>query len=190
MTVTVTRQTIARITAHGLNVYPLEAFGLLLGHGTRKEYKGYALAALPVGKTQRWYEAEGRFSNVADATKFAASLFSESGLRPIGLYCTVFESFGPYPQSLVASAPQTEDAPWLLLRPVDGGESIFASRALRFDAGAWRAETLQVISPKVTTPENNPKRIRIKWNRSYGRLDYGNLHEIELPRLALAKHER
>jgi hypothetical protein len=49
----------ARISAFGANVYPLEAFGLLLGtHGIGLE-PALVVASLPDGKTRRWREPEG-----------------------------------------------------------------------------------------------------------------------------------
>lgn len=185
MPLTITRQAKVRITAHGVNVYPLEGFGLLLGPEASSPDKGYVLAALPVGKTERWYEPAGRFARVPQAFAAATSLFAASQLRPVGVYCTVFDSFGTYPEVLVTTVPRISNAPWLVLRAVDGGETIFGCCAKRWDAGEWRDEALTTISPRIDAPAGNPSRIAVAWNRRWGVLDYGNRHEVELHRLGM-----
>ena len=183
MPLTIARRAKKCITAHGLNVYPLEGFGLLLGHNNATD--AHALAALPVGKTEHWYEPTGRFARVFDAFAMATSLFAVSQLRPIGLYCTVYSSFRPYPESLVATAPRLPELPWLVLRSVNGGEAIFGCWAKRLEADEWIDDSLTTVFPRIEAPDHNPRRIATAWNRAWGILDYGNLHEIELPRLGL-----
>ena len=185
MPLTITRRAKARITAHGLNVYPLEGFGLLLGPESSDHENGYALAALPVGKTERWYKSAGRFARLPEALAVATNLFGVSQLHPIGIYCTVYSSSGDYPEVLVATAPQLSGAPWLVLRAVDGGETIFGCWAKNCEAGTWHDDSLITTSPRIDSPEHNPRRIAVAWNRTWGVLDYGNLHEIELLRLGL-----
>lgn len=185
MPLTITQHAKGRITAHGLNVYPLEGFGLLLGSGPAYPEQAHVIAALPVGKTERWYEPAGRFARVSEAIATATNLFGASHLRPMGIYCTVYESFGTYPDVLLTTVPQLPDTPWLVLRAVDGGETIFGCWAKLWKAGQWKDETLVIVSPKIEAPEYNPRRIAIAWNRTWGVLDYGNRHETELPRLGL-----
>jgi hypothetical protein len=185
MPLTITRRAKARITAHGLNVYPLEGFGLLLGPESIDPGQSHVLAALPVGKTERWYEPTGRFARVSEALEAASNLFAAWHLHPLGLYCTVYESFGPYPDGLLATAPHLPEAPWLILRSVDGGESIFGCWAKLWEADQWRDEPLTVVSPRIEAPERNPHRIASAWNRTWGVLDYSNLHQAELLRLGL-----
>lgn len=186
MPLTITRKALSRITTHGLNVYPLEAFGILLGTKAAGEAGADVLAALPVGKTERWYEPDGRFSSIGQALAMALSLFGSWQLHPIGLYCTLPDILHNEVDFL-ATVPRSAELVWprLLLRATYGGESIFGARALRWNGVSWEDEDITVVSPLVDRIERNPRRVMVAWNRAWGILDYGNRHETELLRLGL-----
>jgi hypothetical protein len=69
-------------------VYPLDGFGILLGE-TIAEDAVLAWAALPVGKTTRWYNSAGRFADIGQALKLAAETFASWAFYPVGVYPTV-----------------------------------------------------------------------------------------------------
>lgn len=185
MLLTVTNAAKNRITAHGLNVYPLEGFGVLLGWASDDLRDAYALAALPVGKTPRWYEPEGRFDRVPEAVAVAGKLFRDWALHPVGIYCSVSDDTKGWYDELLASAPRLAQCPWLLLRFLYGRETLFGYGARRWSGDQWLEESLRIVPPRVEAPERNPKRVAGRWNKVWGVLDYGNRHEIELPRLGL-----
>jgi hypothetical protein len=174
----------ACIGKHGVNVYPLEGFGVLLGWTSDDGETGHAIAALPVGKTENWYEPSGRFDRIDEALAASTQLFSSWHLRPIGLYCTAYEpDIGSAVDIVINTVPQWPETPWLFLWPVFAGELLIAPTALRLRAGKWHDEAMSTTHAQPESPERNPNRIRTAWNRAWGVLDYGNRHETELRRL-------
>lgn len=179
----------ARIVAHGLNVYPLQGFGILLGETSASDCDAHIVAALPVGNTEHWYSSAGRFSGIDKALASAAKAFSDWNLRPTGLYCSVYwepDRGDTDIDSVLATAPRLPRAPWLLLRSVDGGEDIFMPRIWRLGPDGWcEQEEWKSVRGRPASAKRNPRRIRAAWNRAWGMLDYGNHHETELPRLGM-----
>ena len=89
----ISRRAIARVARHGLHVYPLEAYGLLVGEPMEpKATSVQVFAVIPVGKTEHWYDPAGRFAGVSLAFVKAAATFATWGLAPIGMYCTLYSS--------------------------------------------------------------------------------------------------
>src|SRR5690625_1958404 len=180
-----TYQTMSRITRHGINVYPLESFGLLLGVSQAVD-DAHIIAALPGGKTEHWYEAEGRFAKIEAATLMAEATFDAWGLSPLGLYFTSIGNIDSHCEQVCSFAPKLDHLPWLVVRPVDGGEAIWASAVYYACERGWHPVEAQKLRERPNGPERNPKRIATEWNRVWGVLDYGNCHETELRRLGLA----
>lgn len=177
MSCQITYRAAARIKRHGLLVYPLEGFGLLLGEtdaeGTR------VLAALPVGKTQRWYKAEGRYADTERAVVLATQTFASWGLRPVGRYCSVGYSWDGGEGVVRDRTPPCEQAPILLLYPVDGGEAIYGYRMYHWTGEVWRNQAYQQTASRPESPRRNPNRMNTAWNRAWGVLDYGNGYRPE-----------
>lgn len=180
----------AKIVAHGLNVYPLQGFGILLGETSASECDAHVVAALPVGNTEHWYDSAGRFSRIHEALALAAKVFSDWNLQPSGLYCSVYREPGrgeTDTDSVLATAPRLPCAPWLLLRSVDGGEDIFMPRVWHLGPDGWREQMeWKSARGRPASATRNPRRIRTVWNRAWGVIDFRNHHETELPRLGLA----
>jgi len=185
-TIEISRRAIAHVARHGLNVYPLEAYGLLVGEPMEQgAVSARVLAVLPVGKTEQWEDPAGRFARISLAVDKAAATFATWGLAPIGTYCTLYSSSGDYYDQVLGTAPHIDTAPWLILRGVDGGETIWGFGGYQFLAGGWREAECRVVSVRVDQLHRNPKRVAIEWNRAWGVLDYGNNYATELPRLGL-----
>lgn len=183
----ITRQANARVARHGVNVYPLEAYGILLGTNDRPAVGPEVLAALPMGKTVRWYDPTGRFADVDRALLLATEVFAPAGLQPVGLYLTLYSMAADYVEAAVRAAPHPGAAPWLLVRPIDGGETILRASAYRYHRGEWRAQDLVVTQSRIDGPYRNPRRLATSWNRAWGVLDYGNDYVSELARLGLTR---
>lgn len=75
MAISISGRALSRMSAHGVNVYPLEAFGILLGAKDTGDGGADILAALPVGKTERWHEPDGRLAGIGRALASARALF-------------------------------------------------------------------------------------------------------------------
>jgi proteasome lid subunit RPN8/RPN11 len=78
---TFSRKAMSKITKHSLNVYPLEAYGFLIG--VHSEHVIYA--ALPVGETTQFYEPQTRFLQLDAALAPAIELASSHKLCVIGI---------------------------------------------------------------------------------------------------------
>lgn len=76
--------------------------------------------------------------------------------------------------------------PWLLLRPVDGAEDIYAPRVWHLDGNGWHGdEEWEKTRGRPSSAARNPRRMVSAWNHAWGPVDCGNRHETELPRLGL-----
>lgn len=76
------REAIVKIAKHAWNVYPLEAYGYLLG--TSDQLK--ILAALPCSKTNEWRSANGRWNLIDENYHHAKEVASTFELQIIGAY--------------------------------------------------------------------------------------------------------
>lgn len=180
----------ARTGAFGANVYPLEAYGLLLGLPENPEATALVVAPLLVGKTSRWYEVDGRFDRIDEAAIAAKATFAPFGLQPIGLFCTDPDAGDLPPTSIEDTAPRRADLPWLLLRWMGGGETIWMPAAKRLSGDKWlEAELVADRSPRPD-PMRNPRRLHSMWLRAWDVPDYGNKYETELVRLEQARNNK
>lgn len=172
----------ARISALGVNVYPLEAFGLLLGvHGTDLE-PALVVASLPVGKTRCWQVPEGRFERIEEAVVMAREVFFPLGFQPVGLFCTRHDFATTFTWSDIEDAARRAGSlPWVLAQSVAGGERIWRPAVRHLVDGTWVDAALEADWLPRTEPAYNPRRLLRRWTRAWGVLDCGNDHEVELP---------
>ncbi len=171
----------ARISAFGASVYPLEAFGLLLGtHGTDLE-PALVVAPLPVGTTRHWREPEGRFERVEEAVGIAREVFFPLGFQPVGVFCTHYDfSTASTWSDIEDAACRAGGLPWVLAQSVAGGERVWCPAVRHLVDGAWVDATLEADRLPRTEPEYNPRRLLQRWTRAWEVMDYGNDHEVEL----------
>ncbi len=192
MTCQIAYQANARVTRHGLNVFPLQGFGLLLGDSASTG-SVRVLVALPVGNTAHWYSQVGRFDRIDAALATATRLFADPDMQPIGLYCSIYWDFRDDTggetdlASVLATAPRLASLPWLLLAAVDGGEPATRARLWKLDGTNWHEAEWTALRARPTSPAANPRRLNGRWIRAWGELDYTNHYASELALLE-ARH--
>lgn len=167
-----------KIYKHCTLVYPLEGYGFLIG--TREPE--FIKAALPVGKTARWYEYLDRFANIMPASEKARHLASKFDMEVLGLYHS-YDSDCTKELPLKAVPLEYRNS-FIYVQHVNGGYVYFKSYGYRRNAeGIWEQHEVRRRVQRITKAEQNPKRIMTQWNRIWGVLDYGNNHKEELRRL-------
>ncbi len=177
----ISRKAISKITKHGLNVFPLEAFGLLIGSAN----ENYIDAALPVGKTEHWYETNERYSGIDKAIEAGDQFAQTRSLEITGVYHTQSGGDSDIEDSEISpiiNAPTSLRGLFILIKPCHGGESIFREVVFSWQDG-WKKEEHKIAYPRSSSEELNPRRIHSAWLSAWGRLDYGNNAESELKRI-------
>lgn len=173
----ISRRATSRVTKHGLNVYPLEAFGLLVGRVSPIA----AYAALPVGKTSRWYDCSDRFAGLVAAIDDAAQVAGKFGLDVVGAY---HSHSGGHPQFPGSNADPMDAVPphfsigILLVTDTAGGESLFGSACFRRDKeDRWQLLSYRIVPGVQLDPPINARRIHHAWTVIRGPVDFSNNHE-------------
>lgn len=156
----------------------MEGYGFLIG--TREPE--FIKAALPVGKTARWYEYLDRFANIMPASEKARHLASKFDMEVLGLYHS-YDSDCTKELPLKAVPLEYRNS-FIYVQHVNGGYVYFKSYGYRRNAeGIWAQHEVRRREEKIAEAAHNPKRILSQWNRIWGVLDYGNNHKVELRRL-------
>lgn len=95
------REALGKIGRHAWNVYPLEAFGYLLGRTENAQI----LVALPCTKTLRWNEYADRWTGISEHLDVAQNTAAQFDLEIVGFYgsTTQFE-VDSYPRPPVLDA--------------------------------------------------------------------------------------
>jgi proteasome lid subunit RPN8/RPN11 len=168
------RKALSKIGKHSANVYPLEAYGLLLG----TNQPSYVYAALPVGQTARYGDPVDRFHLIPSAFEVAQKLISSLQMEISGLYHSHAEITTPSPLDFVPA--QFIDCPVLIL-PVWGGELLFMSHLYRHDPlKGWQEQDANKTTPTERSMRFNPKRIGTLWNRLWGVVEYHRSYQNDL----------
>lgn len=171
----ISREAIVKAGKHAWNVYPLEAFGYLLGKMAEKTI----YAALPCSKTLWWYEYADRWNGIAENLEKAQEVARLFSLEVIGFYAST-EGWqdGEYP------GPDFSN---------DSSQVFMIYHAIHCPAcsqcsfkhnGQWlkyRNEHFAVCHGKRLTHDINQKRILKEWRRVYGAVDYSNRYRENLP---------
>lgn len=79
---TLSREARIKLGKHAWNVFPLEAFGFLVGSTAR----GEIAAALPCSKTTHWYHYGDRWNGLAEAHDAATRTAAHFDLQVVGFY--------------------------------------------------------------------------------------------------------
>ncbi|MDD2700063.1 MAG: hypothetical protein PHH36_02380 [Sideroxydans sp.] len=87
---TISREARIKVARHAWNVYPLEAFGFLLGRSSEQA----VYAALPCSRTQRWREFGDRWNGIAENLDKARKVANRFGLEVVGFYASA-DGFEP-----------------------------------------------------------------------------------------------
>lgn len=145
MTVTISRETTSKVTKHGLNVYPLEAYGFLIGTPA----PAFIYTALPAGKTSRWYEPADRFYVLVQGYGLAERFAEDIGLSLLGIYHT---DVGECPYSErpridpLQAVPANYRRLFVLITPMLGGESIWRYNLYQWESGqGWQECDSKVV---------------------------------------------
>ncbi|NOT82555.1 MAG: hypothetical protein HOP01_07545 [Gallionella sp.] len=165
---TISREAAVKVGKHAWNVFPLEAFGFLLG--SKAESTVYA--ALPCSKTQRWNEFEDRWIGIEANLEKARSVAKSFDMEVVGFYATTdddhYENF-PMPP-FVGNASM---------------ELVMVYRANCCPGCSWssykydnrwlkRGEDYVVPHGKRISDSISQKRILTEWHRIYAAVDYSN----------------
>ena len=99
---TISRDVEIRVGKHAWHVFPLEAFGYLLGRYEADAMRIYA--ALPCSKTACWDEYDNRWNGIDEHLEMARSIGDMFGLGVVGLYATTEDcdrAIYPMPECIV-----------------------------------------------------------------------------------------
>jgi hypothetical protein len=178
MVITISHKETSKARKHGLNVYPLEAYGFLIGSTSPKVVH----AALPVGKTTHWYDTSDRYAGLVDALEPATDFARSHQLSILGVYHTSAEGMGSEENPIADVPPRHRDG-LVLITPTYAGESIWAHQLYEYAShGSWQECGFQK-GRRSLDPRLNPRRLMRGWRKVWGPVDYSNNHETELKRL-------
>jgi len=154
----VSREALVKIGKHAWNVYPLEAFGYLLGREAARQ----VLASLPCSKTSRWYEYDDRWLGIEEHLSKACATGKEFGLDVAGFYASTLEYSTDYPiPSFIMNSGRS-----VMLYTTICCHS--CSQYRLWDNGRWliRREGFVVCGGKRLDGSVNQKRILKAWRRN------------------------
>lgn len=168
---TISREAKIKAGRHAWSVYPLEAFGFLLG----RKSEGTVYAALPCSKTRRWHEFDDRWRGVEENIDKARSVARLFDMDVVGFYAS---TDGFYPDGLhhFPSPPFIDNASMKLLM-VYGTICCPQHSMTAFGYNnRWlkRDEDYVVPRGKRISDSISQKRILKEWHRIYGAVDFSN----------------
>jgi hypothetical protein len=159
---TIPREVPVKVGKHAWNVFPLEAFGYLLG----SKADSTVYAALPCAKTQRRDEFEDRWAGIADNIEKARAVGRLFDMEVVGFYAsTDFDNGEEFP-----SPPLVESGSmglFLLYRMICCPQ---CSMALFKQGGRTLKRDADYVVPRGARANNSisQKRILKEWNAVYG----------------------
>lgn len=159
---------IGKIIRHSGAVYPLEAYGFLLG----EQESSTIVTALPVGKTTKWYDFSDRFMRIEEAYALALHVAIAFQLDVIGVYHSFY---GYRCDSPIFHVPERFRDAVVCIKEVSGGE-------LDLWPYGFYIAGKQVLAHKIVLPNSplrNPRRIHSSWVARCGEIDYNNGYEIQ-----------
>jgi hypothetical protein len=164
---TISREVPVKVGRHAWNVYPLEAFGLLLGRKADRE----VYAALPCSKTQRGDKFEDRWTGIYDNIEKAFSVGRLFNLDVVGSYASTKSS--NHTDFPVPPIKSTSMELVMLYQTICCPKCSWYS--FKYD-NQWliRDEDYVVPCGKRISNSINQKRILKEWRRVYGPVDYSN----------------
>ena len=171
---TISREVKIKAGRHAWNVYPLEAFGFLLG----RESESTVYAALPCSKTRRWHEFDDRWTGIEENIEKARSVAKLFGMEVVGLYASS-EAFSSDEHNHFPISPLLENTDMELFMlysticcPGHSWASFkYGNRWLKYDEDYFFPRGRRV------SDSISQKRILKEWHRVYGAVDYSNQPE-------------
>lgn len=159
MIITISYKASSKVRKHGLHVYPLEAYGFLIGSLSFK----VVYAVLPVGKTTFWYDPSDRYVGLAQALEPARDFAGSHQLSVLGVYHTSAGDSGSEAHPIAHVPPRHRDG-LVLITPTYGGESIWAHRLYEYARqGDWQQCEFQK-GRRSLEPRLNARRLMQGWH--------------------------
>ncbi len=162
----ISRNALSKATKHGLNVFPLEAFGLLIGSAE----DNCIYAALPVGKTEHWYAINERYQGIENGLIKGREFARSCSMDILGVYHSCYDSFDTSP---IDNPPEILKGMYILIKYCDGGESIFGENVYIWN-GNWEAIDYKIFNQQNVSKKLNPRRILSAWLKIWGEINYDN----------------
>lgn len=158
---TISREVRVKIGKHAWAVYPLEAFGYLLG----RVAEGFIFAALPCSQTRQWHEFADRWVGLEEHLNMARQVARVFGLEVTGYYASTQDS-SDYPM------------PSAIMQP---GQIVLVYTTRCCPHCSWfgishhdrwlqHGEEFTLGQGKRLTNAVNQKRVLKEWRRVYGGL--------------------
>ena len=173
LVIQVSKAAVRKVMRHGWNVYPLEAFGFLLGTATPP----CVHAALPTSKTLHWDSHADRWNGLTEKRPAADEVASLFGLQVVGVYATHEKGIElqPFPAAFSAGIVITYAFDW--------GTNEAGVRSVALHAPGVGHDDWKLSHGKRLSTEINHRRILAAWRERVGPIDYSNNYETEYPRL-------
>lgn len=170
---TISRDAEVKVGKHAWHVFPLEAFGYLLGRYEAGELTVYA--ALPCSKTLHWDEYDDRWNGIDKHLEMARSVGGKFDLGIVGLYATTEDcDRAIYPLPKCFFNQKTE---LLLLYHARCCRSCSNISLRRNGHWRWFFEEGVICRGKRISDTLNQKKIMKQWLKVYGSVDYSNGYE-------------
>lgn len=169
----VSKDAVRKLMRHGWNVYPLEAFGFLLGTVNPP----CVHAALPTSKTAQWDSHDDRWNALQERRPVADEVAALFDLQVVGVYATHEhgDAIQPFPAAFADGIVITYAFDWGTNEAGVWGAALHAPGIGRGDWSLSRGKRL--------LPEFNHRRVLATWRTRVGPIDYSNNYKTEYPRL-------
>ena len=169
---TISREMKIKAGRHAWNVYPLEAFGFLLG----KESEGTVYAALPCSKTRCWHEFDDRWTGIEENIEKARTVARLFDMDVAGFYASTDDFYPdsldhfPVPSFIASTSMEL----FMLYRTICCPGHSWAS----FKYGnRWLKYKEDYVLPRGRRVSDSisQKRILTEWRKAFGAPDYSNM---------------
>lgn len=167
----ISREARIKVGRHAWNVYPLEAFGFLLGRSSEMA----VYAALPCSKTSRWDVFDDCWSGVSENLQKAVAVAKAFDLEVVGFYASGEKFSGkdidayPFPPQIAEGSMKL----FMLYCTICCPAHSWASYNLD---GRWLECKEEACGIRIDKAINQ-KRILKEWRRVFGAVDYSNNRE-------------
>ena len=162
----ISREVVVKIKKHGWNVYPLEAFGFLMGNADRTCID----ACLPVSKSQRWYVNDQRWTRLEEKLQVAQNFAFQYEKSIVGVYIASDVLMNAEP---AINAWMRENGLCLLHYNLQCCDQCSLIRTI-IGADGQRIDCWDIAQGIRLNNEFNQKRVLQNWFKTIGHLDYSN----------------
>lgn len=169
----VSQEAVRKIMRHGWHVYPLEAFGFILGTTAPQ----CVHAALPTFKTAHWDSHGDRWNGLAEKRPIADDVAAIFGLQVVGVYATYdcHVALQPFPAAFADGI--------IITYPFSHATNEAGVRGAELHAPGIGPGDWELSRGKRLAPGFNQRRILAAWRARVGPVDYSNNYVTEYPRI-------